>query len=181
MPKFLLIVIVLAALGVGGFLGYQAYVKNAGSGPAAVSSGPPGPKPGDPVLTSEYTPDAVMRAVAGHRKKEEQDAEAAQYVGQWLPPEGWTGPVQIITDESGGKAYRMQFTAQGLLTNEFWVVAVVPDGRQFYNGFEPAERNTMTFGGRIDKVEVIPPNTYKPVPDYRIVVKDAWVMSIVGR
>ena len=182
MPKFLIIVIVLGALAVGGYIGYETYQKKAGGSSApAASNLPPGPQPGDPVLDADFSPSVVMGMVAQHRKKEDQEAEAATLVGKWLPTTGWNGPVQVITDESGGKAYRMQFTASGLLTNEFWVVAVVPDGRQFYKGYQPEVRNFITFGGRIDKVEVIPASTYKPVPDYRIVVKDAYVISITGK
>jgi hypothetical protein len=179
MSKFLILVVVLAAVGVAGYLGYEAYTKNAGGASPAATSDAPGPQPGDPV--TDASPDAVMGAVAAHRKKEDQDAQAAKFIGHWLPATGWTGPVQVITDESGGKAYRMQYTMTGLLTNEFWVVAVVPEGRQFYNGFEPEKRNWITFGGCIDKVDIIPASQYKPVPDYRIVVKDAYVVSIQGR
>lgn len=179
MPKPILIVIILVALGIGGFVGYQAYQKNAG-GAAASAGVAPGPQAGDPVLEG-VTPEDVMGAVAGQRKQADQEAMAANFVGKWIAPGGWQGPVQVITDESGGKGYRMQYTMKGLLTNEFWVVAVVPDGRQYFHGFEPEARNFITYGGKIDKVEVIPPNSYKPVPDYRIVVKDAYVISINGR
>ncbi len=180
MNKGILIVIILAALGIGGYLVYQSSLKGAATAAAAPATR--GPQPGDPILDADASPNAVMGAVAAIRKKEDQDAEAANWVGQWLPATGWNGPVEAISDEKGGKVYRMRFSASGLLTNEFWVIAVVPEGSQYYKGFEPAKRDFITVGGRIDKVEVIPPSGgYKPLPDYRIVLKDAYVMSITGK
>ncbi|MFN0010419.1 MAG: hypothetical protein ACKVS8_02115 [Phycisphaerales bacterium] len=174
-----ILLVILAAAGIGGYLAYQSSVqkKSASAGAAATK----GPGPGDPVLSEEETPASVMVSVARLRRQADQDAQAAQWVGHWLPESGWMGPVEAITNTSGGKSFRIPFTTTGLLTNAMWVVAEVPEGWQYSNGFEAETRNFITFGGRIDKVEVIPASTYKPVPDYRIVVKDAYVMSISGR
>ncbi len=172
------LVMLLAAAGIGGYFAYHAYFpKSASSLPAATK----GPGPGDPVLSDEHTPESIMLSVARLRKPGDQEAQAAEWVGQWLPAAGWRGPVESMAKVSGGKAFRMPFTSNGLLTKTMMVVCVVPAGWQYYKGFEPETGNFITVGGRIDKVEVIPASNYKPVPDYHIVLRDAYVMDISGR
>lgn len=173
-----ILVVVLAAAGIGGYLAYRPYLKKpAGAAPPATK----GPGPNDPVLSEEITPSGVMVSVARLRKKADQEAQAAEWEGQWLPASGWTGAVDAISNTSDGTAIRITYTTNGLLGNAMWVDAVVPEGWQYSNGAEPEVRNFITFGGRIDKVEVIPASSYMPVPDYRIVVKDAYIMGINGK
>lgn len=168
-----LILIVVLALGAGGYFLWDAQQSKQATRPGGVAVSPGVPPAGATILPAESTPEAEVSAVLSVRGADARRAAADQYVGQWLPAGGWRGTVERVTQEGEQTALRIRYNASAMVGGEFWVVVVVDQNRQ---DVKPA--NMIDFRGRIDEFEA---NFAGPVPNIRIVVRDADVLHVHGR
>ena len=184
MGKGPIVFILLLILGIGGYLALDMIsAKKAGSVPGGSSSQESvGPGPNDKVLVAGSTADVVMSAVTGFKKFEDQRAEAKSWTGQWLPTEGWQGTVEKISAPTMGSGKIMRFTVTtGVgMAQSFIINAHLDDGQEYYKGTEISPRTMVTFGGKLEEIVIMEPNSYNPLPQYALNIKKAYVMQVNG-
>ena len=158
MNKVLVPIVIFVAIIAGG-VGASIWKKN-----QAVDNSPY-PPVGAQLLDLGTTPDELM-AIGATRRKNKPDPLTA-YQGLWISEPGWEGTVEIVADEPGGQTLRWQQNG-----GAFWVVAVLKntDSRVKVGSV------VRVVGMFEDANSVI--SDYSPMPQYRVIVKNAKIIEI---
>ncbi len=158
MNKVIVPIVIFVAIIAGG-VGASIWKKG-----QAASNAPYPPK-GAEFLEPSTTPEALM-AIGATRRKNKPDP-LTEYQGFWIGEPGWEGTVEIVADEAGGQTLRWQQPGGG-----FWVVAVLkePDSRVKVG-------SVVHVMGMFEDANTVV-SDYSPVPQHRVILKNAKIVSI---
>src|SRR5215831_19093303 len=148
----LLIVIVVIAALIGGFMFMQ---NKKGKAEAA----PVGPPPGASFIGPEVQPGDVIGSIM------RKNAGPSHYVGMWIPEPGWDMGVDTVEKASDGGVALKQYRAENAtaLGGGFWLLASVPFETVVQKG------DHVLISGKIDVVESY--NDGGITPAYRIIIR----------
>lgn len=173
---------VVAVLGIAAFFGYSVWKdkqQQAGQGTTAAAGGAPVtpgvPPPGAMIIPTEADPTWLLGGVRTARSPDEVAAAEAEWKDAWIPPAGWFGTVQDVTDaKGGGVALRMPYTPPtGIVPAEYWVIVVLPaNARNIKAG------DTIVYAGRVDAIERTDGGMLRIC---RAVIRDAAVLTVNGK
>lgn len=134
----------------------------------------PAPPPGAKFLDPGITPESVLAEVMSVRGVDNQREIADGFKDKWIPSPGWEGTIEKLANERGKTFMWFHRPAPTLIGGgSFLVAAELP-----VNDRDVQMRQVVTFTGRIDDVQVIMAG---PIPEFRIIVRDARVLTVDGK
>ena len=164
MKKLAIPLIVFVAL-IGGGVAASIWKK----GQAA--SNVPYPPRGAQFLDPSTSPDVLM-ALGNSRKKNKPDP-LAEYQGLWIGEPGWEGTVQIVADEAAGPTLRWEQSASGMFgASSYWMIVVLKDS----DSRVKVGSKVRVMGMFEDANSITSVNS--PLPQYRVILKNAKVLEI---
>jgi hypothetical protein len=170
-PQVALIAVVFVGLvGAIAFSHFKKEQQKSSQQAAAVAAGPPA---GAAFLEREQDEQAVMMTgVRNTRKPGESAPAVSPLANYWIAEPGWEGVVEQMTDEKEGPALRWQKSSTGVLGGNYWVIVVLAQKDP-----RVSVGSRVWVQGRIENAETIM-NDNMPTPIYRVIVKDARVLSV---
>jgi hypothetical protein len=180
MDKGVIAFVLVAIVGIAGFFGYSLWKDkqqqaSQAANPAAAAVTPGVAPPGAIIIPTESDPSWLLNGVRTARTPQDTAAAQAEWKDAWIPPAGWFGTVQDVTEaKGGGYALRMPYTPPtGILPAEYWVIVVMPD-----NSRNIKAGDSLVYVGRVDAVEKI---QGPMVAICRAVIRDAALLTVNGK
>jgi len=137
-------------------------------GGGSSASTPVVPPAGAVFLDAGTEPEHVMhRAIAANRGK--KGSVTSEYIGQWVPPEGWAGVVEEVNLQHGGTTIGMYHSSAGMIGGGFWVLAVVPSTE---TGLQKGDQ--IVVQGKISEIQIMAAG---PIPTYRIILDPTRILE----
>lgn len=166
-------VIVLFIVGIGAAIAVSHVKKTqqkSAQQAATVAAGPPA---GAMFLQREQDEMAVMATGLRNTHSPSEPAPAVTpYVNYWIAEPGWEGVVEQMTDESDGVALRWQKSSTSVIGGSYWVIMVLPQKDP-----RVSVGTRVWVQGRIDNADCLMSGG-SPTPVYRVIVRDARVLSV---
>jgi len=167
------VVVLVVIIGIGAAIGVSHFKKTqqkSAQQAAAVAAGPPA---GAAMLHRDQDEQAVMMTgVRNVHKPGESAPGVSGFANYWIAEPGWEGVVEQITDENEGVALRWQKSSSGVLGGNCGVIVVLAQKDP-----RVSVGSRVWVQGRIDNADAIMNETL-PTPVYRVIVKDARVLSV---
>lgn len=167
------VVIALVFVGLGGAIAFSHFKKTqqkSAQQAAAIAAGPPA---GAAFLLREQDELAVMHTgIRNTHSPSESAPGVSGFANYWIAEPGWEGVVEQMTDEGDGVALRWQKTHTSIIGGAFWVIVVLPQ-----KDARVSVGTRVWVQGRIDNADCLMSGA-SPTPVYRVIVKDARVLSV---
>lgn len=170
-PQVIVILATFVAVGAAIGISHVKTTQQQAAQQAAV--GAAGPPAGAAFLKREIDELAVMHTGISNRHAPNETAPGvSEFANYWIAEPGWEGVVEQMTDEENGVALRWQKTHTSIIGGAYWVIVVLPQKD------ERVKVGTRVWvQGRIDNADCIMSGA-SPTPVYRVIVKDARVLSV---
>jgi hypothetical protein len=109
----------------------------------------------------------MHRAIAGARGQ--KGSVTSEYIGQWVPAEGWAGVAEEVNLQRGGTTIGMYYSSAGMIGGSFWVLALVPSKD---TGVQKGDQ--IVVQGKISEIQIMMAG---PSPTYRIILDPTRILE----
>lgn len=132
------------------------------------ASAPVVPPPNAVYLEPGTEPEFVMHhAIAASRGQ--NGNVASEFIGQWVPAEGWAGVAEVVNLQHGATTIGMYYSTAGMIGGGYWVLAVVPTKD---SGVQKGDQ--IVVQGKISEIQI---RMAGPTPTYRIILDPTRILE----